>query len=84
MLQPAFATNSTKARLKPIAGVCKLQCTQPPDHWAIRVHTAALDAEWTIGDRVGWHDRRSAVGFNMSWMFVDQVDLNELYAALDV
>jgi hypothetical protein len=25
-----------------------------------------------------------AVGFNMSWIFVDQIDLNELYAALDV
>jgi len=24
------------------------------------------------------------VGFNMSWMFIDQIDLNELYAALDV
>jgi hypothetical protein len=24
------------------------------------------------------------VGFNMSWIFVDQIDLNELYAALDV
>ena len=24
------------------------------------------------------------MGFNMSWVFVDQIDLNELYAALDV
>ena len=24
------------------------------------------------------------MGFNMSWIFVDQIDLNELYAALDV
>ena len=24
------------------------------------------------------------MGFNMSWMFIDQIDLNELYAALDV
>jgi hypothetical protein len=24
------------------------------------------------------------VGFNMSWIFVDQIDLNELYAALDL
>jgi len=24
------------------------------------------------------------VGFNMSWIFVDQIDLNDLYAALDV
>ena len=36
--------------------------------------------------RAGWWraTRRSAVGFNMSWVFVDQIDLNELYAALDV
>jgi hypothetical protein len=24
------------------------------------------------------------MGFKMSWIFVDQIDLNELYAALDV
>jgi hypothetical protein len=33
---------------------------------------------------VRWHDRRLAVGFNMSWIFVDAIELEELCAALDV
>jgi hypothetical protein len=35
-------------------------------------------------DGVQWHNRRLAVGFNMSWVFVDAIELDELYAALDV
>jgi hypothetical protein len=35
-------------------------------------------------DGVRWHARRLPVGFNMSWLFVDAIEPDELYAALDV
>src|SRR5215469_9246150 len=44
----------------------------------------ATPLPWSHSNRVPWHHRRLAVGFNMSWVFVDRIDLNELYAALDV
>src|SRR5262245_59578428 len=44
----------------------------------------ATPLPWSHSDRVRRHHGSLTVGFNMSWVFVDRIDLNELYAALDV